>query len=339
MYSVSIRNFTITVAMLMLCLSSNTSKSVIVDDNEAPGATTCNDAYTTNPLPLGPDQLWFTHSGYGTQTGQASKGLTYLRNGYVLGAWHVKGQTQTFVLNGVTYYRNPVAYAALAEFGDDEFLLKLLEPYPDLPPLYMATVPPAVNDFVHIMSYGRPRGAALVPASNGWAVNTGLPFRMSWGMSNITTTQGPFSTPTPLSFQLETVFDDLNDPDTNTTLDIYGNWPCEGTAAGDSGGGIFVGEGDDVRIIGTFLGGGGGIFGSSTNYGSWDYRDTATVYDPIIDTPNCNNTFDDDGDGFADYPDDPGCSSANDATELEINGFESLWGVGSMRETLWGVGQ
>src|SRR5262249_52552996 len=34
-------------------------------------------------------------------------------------------------------------------------------------------------------------------------------------------------------------------------------------------------------------------------------------------TDRCKNGFDDDGDGFADYPDDPGCSSADDPSEQD----------------------
>ena len=51
-------------------------------------------------------------------------------------------------------------------------------------------------------------------------------------------------------------------------------------------------------------------------------------YDPIDDDetdtlPQCSNFFDDDGDGLIDYPNEPGCSSANDNKELNIT-FEEF---------------
>ena len=90
---------------------------------------------------------------------------------------------------------------------------------------------------------------------------------------------------------------------------------------GDSGGGAFTGSGGSAELIGIMFAR-AGFVGQPANtslYGNLGYISDLFAYRSdilaLIDQPECNDGLDDDGDGFTDFPNDPGCANALDSDE------------------------
>ena len=317
---------------LLIAVVPMSADAVVVDDNEDAGAVAaggCDGAYTTGP-PHGDPQLWWTNSGISRPSNWPvgnDKGGTYLRNGWIIHIDHI--DPHLFILDGVAY---PTIAATRTDVDNEISIQKILEPYPDVPDLQIASAAPTSfsGELVHMVSVGFSRTTAQSPANDGW--NAGAPLRLSWGTNHVGLVAAGVT--------IQVAFDDLNVPGPPPGVDGDGNYECEGSASGGSGGGLFIGDGATVRFSGSLFSGPSTdiSFGSASNF--------KTVADPaalnaIIDTPNCNNGFDDDGDGQIDML-DSGCSSPSDTTERVVatgggGSFEYIWGTNG-NECAWGSG-
>ena len=238
-------------------------------------------------------------------------GLTgvYVRNGWVITANHV-GE-HPILLGGVTYdpivgsmirIQNPnLTFADLALFK--------LQETPPIPDLLITNNAPSVNTLITVIGNGRNRGPAtswMGVDGYEWANGRGI----RWGTNRINMVN---------QFDLNTssfwvIFDDLPGGGGQHEADII---------EGDSGGGAFTGSGANAELIGILFAHAGfqGQPVSTSLYGNaglivdlFAYRTDILA---IIDQPACSNGLDDDGDGFADYPNDPGCTSLSDLSEHE----------------------
>ncbi len=234
----------------------------------------------------------------------------YVRNGWVLTASHVGAGS--IVLGGVSY--DPIPGSAF-RFGNPDgseadLLAFKLQERPPLPELLITNDPAAVGTLITIIGRGRNRGAPTTwMGQDGWSWGPGAAIR--WGTNRIAQT-GNFSLDTETFW---TLFDDLP-----------GSAPGQHEAdlvSGDSGGAAFVGSGPSAELVGILIG--RATYGeqpaSTSVYGNAGiiadlhaYRDEVLS---LIDRPDCDNGIDDDGDGYADYPDDAGCSSATDTRERD----------------------
>ncbi|MBY0399797.1 hypothetical protein K2X89_05845, partial [Myxococcota bacterium] len=237
-------------------------------------------------------------------------GLTgvYARNGWVLTAGHV-GEG-SFTVGGATYAAVPGStYRFVNEdlTAADLIAFKLAT----RPPLWDAQIadsPAAVNTLVTVIGDGFDRGPATSwMGVNGWSW---APTRsMRWGTNRISSVN---------ELVLDThafriTFDDLpGSPPGQYEADIV---------IGDSGGGAFTGSGSQARLVGILFGRisyvgqpvNTSLFGNAGLIADlFAYRSQILA---ITDRPDCNDGLDDDGDGFSDFPDDPGCSDDLDASE------------------------
>jgi hypothetical protein len=360
------------VLIMPLCASA-----VLVDDSETVGAGDCNSAYTTDP-PLGDVQTWYTNMGMARAANYPSTpdhGATYIRNGWVLGIDH-SGDRAFIVIGGVTYGSiSPIGggppgapacndgldndgdglidFNGVADDGVDKDpgcligfggyndgmesslrIYKIRSPYPDVTDLQLSDTQTALGTLIHVSGVSKARGAALSPSTLGWNVSSIDP-TLRWGTNHI----GSLTTSTLISM----IFDDLNTPGpAPALLDGDGNFECESDGnSSDSGGGILSGSGAGVLFEGVLESAAPttSLFGAATaGPGVWPEK---AYLDALFDIPNCNNGFDDDGDGDIDMA-DRDCSSASDATELYSgssggSSFESSWGTANSSECPWGV--
>lgn len=241
-------------------------------------------------------------------------GLTgvYVRNGWVLTAAHVGAAP--FTVGGVTY---PVIEGSRHRFSNpdtsqaDLLAFKLVDS-PPLPDLLLANAPPAANTLLTVVGRGRSRGP---PTSwmglDGWSWGSTREIR--WGTNRISQV-GLVSLDTQTFW---TRFDDLpGQGGSQHEADIV---------SGDSGGAAFVGSGSSAELVGILIARATfeGQPSSTSFYGNsgiaadlFAYRSELLA---VIDRPDCDDGLDDDGDGLADYPLDPGCSSPTDTSEHDIS--------------------
>ncbi|MFK7896756.1 MAG: trypsin-like serine protease [Myxococcota bacterium] len=232
----------------------------------------------------------------------------YIRNGWVLTAGHVGMGTITLL--GVPYEPVP---ESLRTFTNDEgdvadLVAFKLRKRPPLPDLQLASTPPATNTLVTVIGNGRSRGAAqLWMGVEGWDWGAGRAIR--WGTNRISAT-GQFSLNTEAFW---VTFDDIPATGANPhEADIVN---------GDSGGAAFSGSGANAELVGI-------LFAHAAFDGQPEdtslYGNVGVIVDlseyrsdilAVITQPECSNGLDDDGDGFADEPDDPGCISFTDYVE------------------------
>jgi len=238
----------------------------------------------------------------------------YVGNGWVLTANHV-GENP-IVLLGVAYdpvpgsgiqFQNPdLSFADLKAY-------KLLGPNPPLPDLMITDTAPAQNKLVTIIGNGRNRGTATTwSVYSGWNWGSGRTIR--WGTNKILGVNVLVNISVLETQAFSTRFDDLNPGQANgqDEADLVN---------GDSGGAAFTGSGTSAELIGILFARGPfedqpestSLFGNTgLIVDLFAYRSDILA---VIDQPDCDDGLDDDGDGLTDYPDDPGCSDADDPDE------------------------
>jgi hypothetical protein len=240
-------------------------------------------------------------------------GLTavYIGDGWVLTAWHVG--TADVLLEGVTYRAVIASSRRLKTDGVDpaDLIMFQIESDPGLPFLPIAMDPPSGE--VLMIGRGKNRGDPTNwnppgPGSyNGWLWGLGATIR--WGTNQVK------------DVSLEST---AGGRSVVFTVDFTENggttYECQ-VATGDSGGAVFSKNGSLWELTGihharsTYSGqpGATALFGNE----SWSVQ-LSHYRDQILDrvaVPACDNGVDDDGDGWADFPDDPGCLDLDDAFE------------------------
>ena len=234
----------------------------------------------------------------------------YIRNGWVLTANHVG--THPINLGGLVY--TPIAGSTIRFENSDSTLADLiafkLSERPLLPDLLITDGPMSMNTLVTLVGNGLNRGAATSwNGKDGFEWDSGRSVR--WGTNRVDDLdESIFDT-----WSFRTSFNDLPGVPSN---------PHEADVVhGDSGGAAFIGSGASAELVGILFAraGYGGQPSETSLYGNtgfaadlWIYRDDLLT---VIDTPDCSDGLDDDGDGLIDHPDDPGCSSPTDASERE----------------------
>lgn len=234
----------------------------------------------------------------------------YVRNGWVLTAGHVGAGS--IVLDGVSY--DPILGSTVRFENPDgseaDLLAFKLQQRPPLPELLITNDAASVGTLITLIGRGRNRGATTTwMGQDGWSWGSGSAIR--WGTNRIAQT-GIFSLDTETFWVF---FDDLR-----------GSTPGQHEADlvnGDSGGAAFVGSGQSAELVGILIGRatyGDQPAGTSVYGNSGIIADLHTYRNEILSIfsrPDCDNGIDDDGDGYADYPDDAGCTSATDALERD----------------------
>ena len=234
----------------------------------------------------------------------------YVRNGWVLTASHVGAGA--IVFGGVAY--DPIPGSTVRFENPDgseaDLLAFKLVQRPPLADLLITNEPASVGTLITIIGRGRNRGAATSwMGQSGWAWGPGAAMR--WGTNRIAQI-GNRSLDTETFW---TFFDDLSGP-------TPGQHEAD-LANGDSGGGAFVGSGPDAELVGILIAratygdqpAGTSVYGNAGIIA--DLHAYRTDILNVIDRPDCDNGIDDDGDGYGDYPGDPGCSSPTDLLERD----------------------
>ncbi len=283
---------------LLATLASSPSGAVLIAWGDGTG----------NTGPPTQDPVW-SHVGI---RGGAS--AVYLGDGWMLTANHVGPGPVT--LSDVTY--PAVADSAFqlrnADGTPADLVLFRIEGDPGL-----ARLPIAERGFdggtpAVLIGHGRNRGEAVcvMEARCGFAWGDGHAIR--WGMNRI---DGPSE---PLAGGDGTVTwsfsSDFSQPRTPDSILFEAQ-----AAQGDSGGAVFVKLGDVWELAGVMV----AIRGyfqppEVALYGNHTYAADLAVYRQQIlkraFAASCSNGYDDDGDGRVDFPEDPGCTSAEDESEL-----------------------
>ncbi len=232
----------------------------------------------------------------------------YFRNGWVLTANHVGAST--FWLGGTGHA--PVPYSTVRFSNPDgtraDLIAFKLRTRPALADAALPSGPLGMNTLLTVIGYGFDRGAPTTwMGIDGWSWAGTRSMR--WGTNRISAV-GVLALDTQ-AFQI--TFNDLANPGSGEhEADIV---------VGDSGGGAFTGSGSTSRLAGILFARGGyvGQPESTSLFGNvglivdlYAYRNDLLA---VVDRPDCDDGLDEDGDGLVDFPEDPGCTSASDASE------------------------
>jgi hypothetical protein len=281
--------------VLWIVLAASPAAAVII----ATGDGTAN---TTAPA----DDFGFDNVGSIAET------AVYLGNGWVISANHVSqgdvrlvGRDWPSVPGSKLRLRSPDARVSA-----DLALFRLREPLPPLASLHVSQTGPGVGEHVVLMGNGPDRGEPVVSeGKRGWSWADSHSLR--WGTNQVHATG--------LTVQAgigdSTVAFSMRLSPTHPT-------PFESTVGiGDSGGAAFVKRDGRWELAGV-------LFAAKTwsdqpartaLYGNITYAADLSVYreqiESIVKRPACSDGLDDDGDGRVDFPQDEGCTSAQDETE------------------------
>ena len=273
-------------ALMLFCAAAPPASAVVIASEPGSGNTTA-------PA----DDPGFAHVG---SPGIAT--VVYLGNGWVLTANHVSEADVT--LGGVVYPHVPGSRVTFA--NPDATVPDLsafrIDPHPDLPILSIRADTPETGTPVVMIGHGLDRGGPVAwNGHDGFALLGTQSVR--WGTNEIAgsgTLDG--------NAAIATTFD-------------AGATPHEAQGQyGDSGGPVFAknaqGEWELVGIMYAIDG-----YDSQPSVvleGNVTYAiDLASYRDQIVATvrPECSDEAENDGDGLADFPADPGCTSAEDLSE------------------------
>jgi len=228
--------------------------------------------------------------------------VVYLGNGWVLTANHV-GDTDV-TLGGVVYPRVPGSRVTFTnpDASVPDLSAYRIDPHPDFPILAIRASTPANATPVLMVGHGLDRaGPVTWNGYAGFALAGTQSIR--WGTNEVEASGLLDGSPT-----FATVFDP-----TGSAHEAQG-------AYGDSGGAVFAKNAQGVWEL-------AGILFAIDTYpaqpsyvleGNVTYAvDLASYRDQIIATvrPECSDEVENDGDGHTDFPNDPGCKSAEDLSE------------------------
>lgn len=229
----------------------------------------------------------------GVQAGATS---VYLGEGWVLTANHVVQTAPVF--DGVAYAVVAGSNVQLQTPGAGPADLRMfrIHPHPPLPSLTLHGSAPALNAEVVLIGRGRDRGPAVV-----WDGNAGfesLPSQtMRWGTNRVSARN----------------LDVLGTRAFSTDFSASGTTHESQAMTGDSGGAVFLKSGGTWRLVGLLYAVGliEGQPGAYALYGNLSYAAQLPSYASQIEAlralPVCGDGFDNDADGLADWPLDPGC--------------------------------
>ena len=270
----------------------------------------------TEPLLERPEG--FPYWEYVTQRRYEGPSVIYLGAGFALTARHV-GMGEIFLEETIHAPNLRSKHTLLNENGTaaDAMIFELEgdENPPDWPLIPIAIHPPQPGEDVLLIGYGKVRDKviefegdqgsefAFLWSKKGekrWATN-----RVSTG--DITVTQENLMTKT-FVFEFDEPFS-------------AGATRYEAQAAvGDSGGGVFVKRDGEWKLAGLMVSVAGNLHSpkNASSYGDRTHAADLTHYREEIlrwTRAACANERDDDGDDLIDYPQDPGCDSAQDRNE------------------------
>ena len=276
---------------LGLCLVPTSALAVLISTGDGTGNTTV------------PSE----HPGLANAGTIGALSGIYVRNGWVLTTDHVG--VGPLLLDGVIY--EPIPGSAVQFQNPDGTMADLItfkiEGLPPVPDLLLAEQPLVVGDALTMIGNGRDRG--LETSWNGLDGWEWLPTQsLRWGTNTVT-----FTGATLLNTQAFRIdFDEITAP-------LPGEHEAD-LVEGDSGGGAFVGEGLDERLVGILF---ARSVSPSQPLGTSLYSNDGLIVDlyayrddieAIIDQPDCSDGLDDDQDGLIDL-EDPGCDDALDSSE------------------------
>lgn len=296
--------FTLCVVALA-CLGSPPTTSALIFENPE------SDVVKNVP----PDFPFWDHV---TQRRYDGPSVVYLGAGWALTAKHV-GRGEIF-LKGQIYPPNaPARHTLLNSDGSaaDIMVFQLDEEagLPDLPLLPLAVVPPANDEEVLMIGFGRVRQDRI---EAGRGETTRPAFRWSekgekrWGRNRVESNDEWLVQDRYVTRAFVTRFERSIHPRATE---------YEASAAlGDSGGAVFVRRDGGWKLAGlmTSVSSGRDKPAHSTTFGDLTYISNLSLYREEIlrwTRPRCANGLDDDGDGETDFPDDPDCISAYDEDE------------------------
>jgi hypothetical protein len=226
----------------------------------------------------------------------------YVGNGWMLTANHVGARPA--LLQGVSYA--PVPGSGVQFQDADLIAYKLLDAKPPLPDLTLASSPPTLGTLVTLIGNGLTRGTPTTwDGHNGWNWNTSRAIR--WGKNEISEV-AKFTLNTHAFWIRFDSVQPAEEPESDIVI-------------GDSGGGAFIGSGASAELIGilyarsTYTGQPANTSLYGTSGAIVDLFAYRTEILTLIGQPDCSDGLDDDGDGLTDYPNDPGCTDAQDPDE------------------------
>ena len=236
----------------------------------------------------------------------------YLGNRWVLTAAHVGIGSVTF--GGVLYDAIPGTTSSFTTAPGQiaDLIVFKLRGDPGLPALAIASVPPPIGTAVVMIGNGRNRGAATQwNGIDGWLWGAGYAKR--WGTNLVGSAPANETIGSYVSRAFWTEFTQAPPPQV-TAHEAQ-------AATGDSGGGLFAKNGGSWALGGVLIAIApfNGQPASTALYGNLTFAVDLSFYRSAIlavtTRPACNDGIEDDGDGLTDFPNDPGCASANDLDE------------------------
>lgn len=249
--------------------------------------------------------------GWANVGARSGSTAVYLGNRWVLTVAHVGGGPVT--LRGVAYAQaqDPVVRIQTGTSGAADLVLLRLESDPGLPAIPIASATPRVGEPVVMIGNGRDRGAPVsVFGRSGFSWASGR--RMRWG-TNLVSETG-LETAIPADGTVTRSF--------TTDFSQLGATASEAQAAeGDSGGPVFVRGPDGWVLAGVVFSITPPLFQppETSLFGNVTYAADLAQYRAqilaVISPPACRDGIDNDGNGLVDFPNDPGCSGADDAVE------------------------
>jgi len=232
----------------------------------------------------------------------------YVGNGWVLSANHIT--FQPFTIGGVDYPDVAGSKHRLTTPGGPlaDLAVYKIDGDPGLPAMNIASIGVPVNATVVMYGNGLTRGDAVTwQGYAGWVAV--LPHGFRWGANRVTARN--------VSILGTTSF--------YTTFDENGPGVGDDEAqsvVGDSGGAVFYKRSGTWELTGIMFANGRHSNEQPTYhtlYGNESFIADLSAYRAeilsIISQPTCDDGLDEDGDGLVDFPDDPGCDSADDADE------------------------